>query len=126
MSTSVRTWWSRPGLDIRAGRLHVAGRDAESVAREHGTPLYVYDLERVAEQAVSLRDAVTAAGLAPVVRLALKAQREPELLAFLRERTPFVQMDVCSPGEIVWAINHGWAPGEISYTGTNVSGRDLE
>ncbi|MEA2581449.1 MAG: diaminopimelate decarboxylase [Actinomycetota bacterium] len=126
MSTSVRTWWSRPGLDIRDGRLHVAGRDAESVAREHGTPLYAYDLERVAEQAVSLRDAVTSAGLAPVVRLALKAQREPELLAFLRDRTPFVQMDVCSPGEIDWAINHGWASGEISYTGTNVSGRDLE
>ena len=126
MSPSVRTWWSRPGLDVRDGRLHVAGRDAESLGREHGTPLYAYDLQRVAEQAVSLREAMTAAGIEPVVRLALKAQREPALLAFLRAEVPFVQMDVCSPGEVDWAIRHGWAPQEISYTGTNVSGGDLE
>ena len=126
MSTPVRTWWSRPGLDVRDDRLHIAGRDAESLAREHGTPLYAYDLQRVAEQAESLRDEMTVAGLAGVVRLALKAQREPALLSFLRAEVPFVQMDVCSPGEVEWAIQHGWEPQEISYTGTNVSGRDLE
>jgi len=69
---------------------------------------------------------MTTAGIAPVVRLALKAQREPALLSFLRTQVPFVQMDVCSPGEVDWAIRHGWAPEEISYTGTNVSGGDLE
>ena len=35
-------------------------------------------------------------------------------------------MDVCSPGEIRWAMDHGWLPEEISYTGTNVSERDLD
>ncbi len=106
--------------------MHIAGRDAESLAREYGTPVYVYDLTRVGEQAVALRDAIAAAGLEPVVRLALKAQREPALLEFLRAEVPFVQMDVCSPGEVDWAIRHGWGAEEISYTGTNVSGRDLE
>ena len=42
-----RTWWTRPGLDVRGGRLFVAGRDAEAIAREHGTPLYAHDLVRV-------------------------------------------------------------------------------
>ncbi|MEA2520580.1 MAG: diaminopimelate decarboxylase [Actinomycetota bacterium] len=126
MSTSVRTWWLRPGLDVRDGRLEIAGRDAEAVAREHGTPVYVYDLPRVAEQAVALREAIAAAGLDPIVRLALKAQREPALLAFVRAQAPFVGVDVCSPGEIGWAMHHGWEPREISYTGTKVSGRDLE
>ena len=42
-ATSQLTWWDRPGLEVRAGRLSIAGRDAESVAREHGTPLYVHD-----------------------------------------------------------------------------------
>ena len=106
--------------------MHIAGRDAELLAREYGTPLYVYDLIRVGEQAVALRDAIAAVGLEPVVRLALKAQREPALLEFLRAEVPFVQMDVCSPGEVDWAIRHGWGAEEISYTGTNVSGRDLE
>src|SRR6185369_7492645 len=77
------------------------------------------------EQAVVLRDAMEAAGLTFRIRFALKAQRDPEFLRFLRAETPFVGMDVCSPGEVVWAVQHGWSPGEISYTGTNVSDRDL-
>ena len=79
-----RTWWNRPGLDVRGGRLFVAGRDAEAIAREHGTPLYAHDLVRVAEQARALRSAFDRAGLDGRVRLALKAQHEPELLRFVR------------------------------------------
>ena len=121
-----RAWWARPGLEVRSGRLTIAGRDAEKLARSHGTPLYVHDLERVAEQAQSLWDALEGSGLRGVVRLALKAQRDPDLLGFLRERTPFVGMDVCSPGEVDWALRHGWAGEEISFTGTNLSDGDLD
>jgi diaminopimelate decarboxylase len=121
-----RTWWSRPGLEVRGGRLCVAGRDAEEIARSNGTPVFVLDLVRVEEQAIALRDALASAGLRGVVRLALKAGRHPALMSFLRERTPWVGLDVCSPGEVAWGLDHGWAPGEISYTGTNVSGEDLE
>ncbi len=120
-----RTWWARPGLGIADGRLTIAGRDAEQLAREHGTPLFVYDLERAREQSESLRDAFDAAGVRGLVRYALKAQREPGFLRFLRERVPFVGIDVCSPGELGWALEHGWKPEEISYTGTNLSDRDL-
>ncbi len=125
------TWWGRPGLEVRDGRLSIAGRDAESIAREHGTPLYVYDLVRVEEQARALQAALGGAGLRHRVRLALKAQREPAFLAFLRglgsPGTPeSIGMDVCSPGELRWALDNGWEPAEISYTGTNVSSRDLD
>jgi len=37
-----------------------------------------------------------------------------------------VGIDACSPGEVERAIECGWLPGEISYTGTNVSERDLD
>jgi diaminopimelate decarboxylase len=121
----ARTWWSRPGLEVRDGRLRIAGRDAEELARTHGTPTYVYDLTRVEEQAAGLRDAFRGADLRGLVRLALKAQREPDLLGFLRDRCPWVGLDVCSPGEVDWALVHGWRPEEISYTGTNLSDRDL-
>ena len=83
-TTSQLTWWDRPGLEVRAGRLSIAGRDAESIAREHGTPLYVHDLVRVEEQVERLQGALGGAGLRHRVRLALKAQREPAFLAFLR------------------------------------------
>ena len=128
MRTTTReegTWWARPGLEVRDGHLTIAGRDAEALARDRGTPLYAYDLARVEEQARALEAAFAHAGLRGLVRLAVKAQREPALLRFLRERVPTAGIDVCSPGEITWALDHGWTAAEISYTGTNVSDRDL-
>ncbi len=126
-----RTWWSRTGLEAKDGRLRIAGRDAEEVARTNGTPLYAYDLIRVEEQARALQGAFADAGVHGLVRLALKAQREPDLLAFVRAlgapgEPGSVGMDACSPGEVRWALEHGWQPEEISYTGTNVSERDLD
>ncbi len=129
--TDPRTWWSRPGLDVRDGRLAIAGRDAESLAAEHGTPLYAFDLKRVEEQVRALQGALSRAGLPHRVRLAMKAQREPEVLAFVRSLgvpgTPeSVGIDACSPGEVLHALANGWGPEEISHTGTNMSDRDLE
>jgi diaminopimelate decarboxylase len=124
--TSDRAWWSRPGLDVVDGRLRVAGRDAEELARTHGTPVFVHDLPRVQEQALALRDALSGAELRGLVRLALKAQRDPAVLAFLRAHTPWVGIDACSPGEIEWALRHGWDAADVSYTGTNLSDRDLD
>ena len=126
-----RSFWMRPGLEVRGGRLLIAGRDAETLAREHGTPLYVFDLQRVAEMARDLQGALTRAGLRARVRLAMKAQREPELLRFIRglgaPGTPeSVGLDVCSPREVLHGLAHAWLPEEISYTGTNVSERDLD
>jgi diaminopimelate decarboxylase len=131
MATTTSTWWERPGLEVRDGRLSIAGRDAEAIAREHGTPLYAHDLVRVEEQARALKRARERAGLRHRVRLALKAQREPAFLRFLRALggpgTPeSVGIDACSPGEVRWALEHGWEPSEISYTGTNLSDSDLD
>jgi diaminopimelate decarboxylase len=124
-------WWVRPGLDIEDGRLRIAGRDAETQARELGTPSFVYDLDRFAENVRRSGDAFARAGLTVRQRFALKANREPEVLAALRalggpgERGA-VGIDACSPGEVRHAIENGWRADEISFTGTNVSERDLD
>lgn len=95
------------------------------MAREHGTPVFVHDLQRIAEQARALEGAFERAGAPFRLRLALKAQREPEVLAFVRALGT-VGIDACSPGEVRHALEHGWAPAEISFTGTNLSERDLD
>src|SRR3954464_5859627 len=125
MRAEARSWWERPGLEVGDGRLRIAGRDAEHIARTNGTPLFLHDLVSAREQAMNLRDAMAAAGLTMLTNFALKAQRDPDFLRFLRAEAPSVEMDVCSPGEVLWALQHGWAPEEISYTGTNVSDADL-
>jgi diaminopimelate decarboxylase len=125
MRATTRTWWTRSGLGVQEGRLMIAGRDAETIAREHGTPLFVYDLERIGEQARALRDAFARRESPFILRLAMKAQRDPSVLAYIRE-LGFVGIDASSPGEVEYAMKHGWRAEEISYTGTNVSERDLD
>ena len=124
-------WWVRPGLDIRDGHLEIAGHDAETLAREHGTPLFVYDRLRFAENARRLQAALGRAGIPFRLRFALKANPLPEVLEVFRGLGPpgspeSVGIDACSPGEVERAIECGWRPEEISYTGTNVSERDLD
>jgi diaminopimelate decarboxylase len=117
-------WWVRDGLAIDGdGRLAIAGRDAERLARDRSTPLLVYDRARFAENARRLLDALDRAGLRHRLRFALKANPEPQILEVLRQ---LVGIDACSPGEVVRALECGFPPEEISYTGTNVSERDLD
>jgi diaminopimelate decarboxylase len=116
-------WWVRPGLEARDGRLTIAGEDAEALARQHGTPLFVYDRSRFAENARRLAAALDGAGLRHRLRFALKAHPDPRVLEVLRG---LVGIDACSPGEVTRALECGWAPDEISFTGTNVSERDLD
>jgi len=118
-------WWERPGLELRGDRLHVAGRDGEALAGELGTPLFVYDLVRLQEQARGLEGAFARIGVPFRLRLAIKAQRDPAVLAFVRALGT-VGIDACSPEEVRLVLGHGWPPEEISYTGTNVSERDLD
>jgi diaminopimelate decarboxylase len=130
MVLTATPWWVRTGLDIEDARLHVAGVDAESLARAHGTPLFVYDRTRFAENARRLRAALASTGRPFVLRFALKANPLPEVLEVFRGLgTPgspdSVGIDACSPGEVDRAIECGWEPAEISYTGTNVSDRDF-
>jgi diaminopimelate decarboxylase len=130
-TTGPQRPWEHEGVRVDGGRLLVAGRDAEALAREHGTPLYVFDVTNVAEQARVLQHALARAGLTPHVRLALKAQHAPQVLRALRGlgepgSPDAVGVDACSPGEVTHALEHGFTPGEISFTGTNVSERDLD
>ena len=128
---TARPWWVRPGLGVQDGHLRIVGRDAKELAREHGTPLFVYDRTRFAENARRLQAALAGAGIPFRVRFALKANPLSEVLEVLRGlgspgSTQSVGIDACSPGEVERAIECGWRPDEISFTGTNVSERDLD
>jgi diaminopimelate decarboxylase len=132
MTTVAAPWWVRPGLDIDpGGRLRIAGQDAEGLAREHGTPLLAYDRARFAETAREFQAALATTGAPYRLRFAIKANPRPEILSVFRALgapgTPeSVGIDACSPGEVLRAIDCGWRADEISYTGTNVSDRDLD
>lgn len=132
MTLVADPWWVRPGLDIDpAGRLRIAGQDAEAIGRRVGTPAFGYDLERFAENARDLQAAFVTSGLPFKVRFAMKANPRPEVLAVFRAfgapgDPGAIGIDACSPGEVLRALECGWRADEISFTGTNVSERDLD
>ena len=117
-------------MRVADGRLLVAGRDAEALAREHGTPLYAFDVTRVAEHARALQHALARAGLTPACGWPSRRSARPRcsrLRASARRGRPGRSgIDACSPGEVLARARSGLAPAEISFTGTNVSERDLD
>jgi diaminopimelate decarboxylase len=102
----MNPWSLRDGLEVVASRLRFAGHDAERLAREHGTPLYVYDPERLQQNVQRLRGALERAAVRYRLNYALKANRHPQLLAKLRAIGD-LRIDVCSPGEVTLALESG-------------------
>jgi diaminopimelate decarboxylase len=119
-----RWFWQRPGLEIRDHRLVVCGRDAESLARAQGTPLYVYDLARVGAKVTGLRQALERTGLRHEVRFALKANHNREVLEAIRACGAGI--DACSPAEVELALQAGFTAERVSFTGTNLTDGDLD
>jgi diaminopimelate decarboxylase len=118
-------FWSRAGLEVRDHRLLFAGHDAERIARQHGTPLFVYDPVRLEANARRMQQAFDRAGVRHRLHYALKANRHRAYLSRLRSLGN-LGIDACSPQEVQLALECGWRPQEISYTGTNLSERDLD
>ena len=111
----ARPWWERPGLEAAGGRLHVAGRDAETLARRNRYAVTSLRPRQRAGTAADLRGAFERAGLPHKLRVALKAQRSPEFLAALRAlgvpgSPGAVGLDACSLGEVEHALAHGFLP----------------
>jgi len=86
------------------------------LAREHGTPLYVYHLPTAAAQVARLKPEFD------VVRYAQKANAHPELLRALRAAGALV--DASSAAEARRALEAGFAPADIVLT-SDLFDRDM-
>lgn len=106
---------------IHENRLLLGGHDAETLAREFGTPLYVYEAESIRAQCRLLRESF--ADVAPEFHFAVKANFNPAILALLLEEG--FHIDAVSPFEVQLSVSLGFAPENILFTGNNVSDSDL-
>jgi diaminopimelate decarboxylase len=119
-----RQWWERDDLCYRTGRLQLGGRDLAPLA-EAGTPVFVYSGTRVRDNLQRLQAALDYASVPHDAFYAIKANRFAPLVAFVR-RLGRCGIDACSPAELRYALQLGFAEREISYTGTSVSESDLD
>ncbi|WP_380283498.1 type III PLP-dependent enzyme [Kitasatospora purpeofusca] len=94
------------------------------LAARYGTPLYVYDLDRIAEGHRALADSVPE-GIE--LYYALKANPHPEVARALREGSDRpCRAEISSTGELDAALAAGYEAGECLYTGPGKTPAELE
>ncbi len=91
-----------------------------TIAREFGTPCYVYFLDQVRARVAAVRAAF---GNRFHLSYAVKSNPNPGLLRRLRGVVDSV--DVSSGGEVLRAIECGWAPGSLGFTGPGKTAAEL-
>lgn len=105
-------------IEVGAG---VAGRDAGTLLAEHGSPLYVYDLEVVRRRVARLRSTLPEH---VQVAFAVKANPSPLILETLAGAG--VGADVASGGELAAVLRAGFDPTHICFTGPGKTDAEIE
>jgi diaminopimelate decarboxylase len=100
-----------------AGHLTLGGCDAVELAREFGTPLYVFDEETLRHQCREFQSQFRARYPDTVVAYAAKAYLGRALAAIVAEEG--MALDVVSGGELAIAASVGFPPERIYFHGNN-------
>ena len=104
--------------------LTIAGVDTVDIAKEFGTPLYVYDIELVRKNARMYVDAFKNAGVKAQVAYASKAFSSIAILEVINEEN--LSLDIVSEGELYTALKAGFPPEKIHFHGNNKNRREIE
>jgi diaminopimelate decarboxylase len=111
--------WPLTTSATAAGTLTIGGVELVALAREYGTPLYIYDEATIRDRCRRYRAAFAAGYPATTVVYAAKAYLSPALLALLREED--LWLDVVSGGELGLALRCGFPSERIIFHGNNKS-----
>lgn len=119
------TWWENAFLKIKDNRLSLGERDATEIAKEYGTPIFVYSREQIRGNLQNLKEAFSChTTLQLRVCYAVKANPNSQILTLLRDEGAWV--DAVSPGEVEAAFHAGFPAEKILFTGTSLSDEDLK
>jgi len=92
------------------------------LAKDFGTPLYVYDADKIREKISVLREAF--AGIDLTIKYAAKANTNLSILRLMRANG--VDMDVVSPQELEMGLIAGYAGSNITFTPSGVHFSEIE
>ncbi len=105
--------------------LHCEGVRLAEIARQAGTPTYVYSLDVINRQLERMAKAFTGINLRPCY--AAKANNNPEILRLIagREDLPW-GMDAVSKGELMAGLDAGFKPDTMIFSGVGKQAHELE
>ena len=102
--------------------VELGGVPAATLAQRYGTPLYVYEAERIRVAFQTLVRAFAVDDLR--IHFAMKANSNPWILQILQRQGAWA--DVVSPGEILLARSAGFAPQRLLYNGNSASDAEMQ
>jgi len=111
-------------LENNGGVLSIDGVTSTQLADEYGTPLFVYSENRIRTNVHLLKKAVKKHYPKTRILFACKSNTSIGILEVMRSEG--VEIDAVSPGETFLAIEAGFSPDEILYTGTSVREDELK
>lgn len=109
-------------MELRNGRYLIQGLDVEALAAQYGTPIYVYDAEKIQHQVELLHTAFR--DLPVRIKYAMKALSTQAILELLRRLG--VGVDAVSIQEVELALRAGFSPAEILYTPNGVAFEEIQ
>ncbi|MGD6966882.1 diaminopimelate decarboxylase [Rossellomorea vietnamensis] len=103
--------------------LEIGGVDTVELAKEYGTPLYIYDVELIRDRARGFKDTFEDLGIKAQVAYASKAFSSVAIFQLMAEEG--LSLDVVSGGELFTAIKAGFPAERIHFHGNNKSEAEL-
>lgn len=103
-------------MELLMGNYRIQDVDLHALTKEFGTPLYVYDAEKIVHQLRTLKTAFSASDVK--IKYAAKALTNLSILKLLR--TYGSDIDVVSIEEAQLALKAGYKPGQIMFTPSGV------
>ena len=107
---------------LENGTYKIQGVTIEQLAKQFGTPLYIYNADTIVTQINRLRSAYSAADVK--IKYAAKALTNISILKLMRKNN--VGMEAVSLGEVFLGMKAGYAPAEITFTPSGVDFTEIE
>jgi diaminopimelate decarboxylase len=118
------SWHIENFLEVRNNRLHVDGVDAVELAREHGTPLFVYSESRIRRNIERLQESASVIDCPLKICYAAKAMSTLGVLRAVKDSG--IDVEVNSGGELWKALRAGFAGDQIIFNGTSKEVWEIE
>jgi diaminopimelate decarboxylase len=104
-------------MELLHNRYQIQGLDLADICKEFGTPLYVYDANKIIHQLKTLQNTFAESNVR--VKYAAKALTTLAILSLLKKNGAGI--DVVSVNEAHLALRAGFEPSDIMFTSNNVS-----
>ncbi len=120
----TQAWEIENFLDVRDGVLHIDGVSASALAREHGTPLFVFSESRIQHNIARLQRAGDAIPCPLKICYAAKAMSTMGILQAVKDAG--MDIEVNSGGELWKALKAGFTGEQIIFNGTSKEVWEIE